>query len=120
MNDPVAVYLAAVPEGLRPALIDIRARIAAALDDMAVPFIERLSYAMPGFEVRGKMIAGYAAHKHKCGFYPHSGTILPRLVAEIGARGHTRSALHFTPNDPIPDPLLRQALALRLDEIGGA
>lgn len=120
MSAELAAYIAAAPPEFRDALTDIRQRIAAILTDLEEPFIERISYAMPGFEVRGKMVAGYAAHSVKCGFYPHSGTVLPHMAAQIGQRGHTKSALHFTPDDPIPDDLLRQVIALRLGEIGGA
>ncbi len=116
-------YIAAAPEHFRPALTDLRAAIRAHLTMRGVCYEEVISYAMPGYRLTGAgkpgaMVAGFAAHRHQCGFYPHSGSVLPRLAAAIGARGHTKSALHFTPDDPLPPALLASVLDARLDEIG--
>lgn len=118
----VDAYIAAAPPKFRSTLSDLRNAIRSELAARGVEFEECLSYAMPGFRLirggrPGKIVAGFAAHTHRCGFYPHSGTVLPRLGPEVGTRGHTRSALHFTPLDPIPPALLARVLDLRLAEI---
>ena len=115
-------YIAATHPEFRAALNVLRIRIAAWLTQRGVAYEERVSYAMPGFQVQPerKMIAGYAAHKHACGFDPHSGSILRQVPELIGIRGHTKSALHFSDADPIPDALLFAVLDLRLTEIRGA
>ena len=116
-------YIAAAPPPFRPALQALRAAIRAHLQARGLAHEECLSYAMPGIRLirargKGPVVAGFAAHKAHCSFYPHSGTVLPALAAAIGPRGHTRSALHFTPEDPIPADLLAAALDLRLAEAG--
>jgi uncharacterized protein YdhG (YjbR/CyaY superfamily) len=120
----VDAYIAAAPEDLRPALVDIRRRLLDIFAARAIAVEEGLSYAMPALRLPargarpGKVVAGYAAHVRKCGFYPHSGNVLPQMMDMVGSRGHTASALHFTPNDPLPDPLLQRAIELRLAEVG--
>ena len=123
MSGPAQVeaYIAAADPRFRAALNDIRAAISDHLTLREVTFEECISYAMPGMKVlapKPAMVAGYAAFARKCGFYPHSGSVIPGLAALIGARGHTKSALHFTPDDPIPADLLAAALDARLAEIG--
>ena len=39
---------------------------------------ECLSYAVPGFKVGGKTIAGFAAFKNHLSYLPHSGSVFPR------------------------------------------
>jgi len=95
------------------------------LDRRGVAFDAVIAHAMPGFRLirdgrPGPVVAGFAARRHHCGFHPHSGSILPQLAAEIGRRGHTRPALHFAPDDPIPPALLAAALDPRLAETGVA
>lgn len=116
----VEAYLAALPADKAAPLVALRARIAALLAEMDEDFTERMSYNMPGFELRGKMIAGYAANTSNCGYYPHSGTTLDSIAEAIGPRSRTKSALHFTAQDPISDALLRCVLEARLAEIAKA
>jgi uncharacterized protein YdhG (YjbR/CyaY superfamily) len=119
----VDAYIAAVPEKFRQSIKDLRGDLHAALATRGRAFEECMSYAMPGLRLtpggrRGPMVAGFAAHRTHCSLYPHSGSVLPGLAALIGARRHTRSALHFTPEDPVPPALLAAVLDARLAETG--
>ena len=115
----VVAHIDASPDEFRDALSDIRARILRYLTERDIPFVERMSYGMPGVQLlpEKKMIAGYAAHKTMCGLYPHSGGVVAQISDQIGQRSHTKSALHFTPSDPIPDRLLTAMLDARIAEI---
>lgn len=115
----VAAYIDAAAPEFHDALHTIRTQIIQELNTQGVPFVERMSYGMPGMQVvaQGKMIAGYAAHRHKCGFYPHSGGIVPQIESQMADRGHTKSAIHFGPNDPIPQAIIAASIALRFAEI---
>lgn len=116
----IAAYLDTVPDRFRPALLDMRAAILAELDQRGIAWTEDISYAMPAVRVgtKGKVVAGYAGFVRQCGLYPHSGTVLPQMRDLIGTRGGTKSALHFTPDDPIPATVLARMITLRLAEIG--
>ena len=107
-------YLAPLPDDQRAALTDLRAL----LRELLPGATEVMSYAMPGFR-QGKMVAGYAAYSQHCGFYPHSGTVVPQLGAEIDRLGFRRSksGVLFTPAKPLPRDLVARLVALRLAEI---
>lgn len=113
--DPDA-YLAQRPPDQRAVLGALRARLRLLLPGAE----EVISYAMPGFRLNGKMIAGYAGHARNCGYYPHSDTIVPQLAAELDGLGyrHTDGAVQFTPARPLPDPIVDRLVALRLAEVG--
>lgn len=124
-----AEYLAALPADQRAALEALSARITARLapDGGGTPCI---SYAMPAWRIASshgrkndgtqKVIAGMAAFSRHLGFYPFSGGIIPRLAPRLDTAGfkHSKSGVLFTPDRPLPDWLLDEALALRRAEIG--
>jgi uncharacterized protein YdhG (YjbR/CyaY superfamily) len=116
MSEAVEAYLAALPADQQAALRTLREVIRRRLPD----HIECLSYAMPGFREpgkTGKMVAGYAAFARNCGYYPHSGSIVPRFVAELAAWKTTPGAIQFTPATPLPEALVHQLIDARLAEI---
>lgn len=112
----VDAYLADRPRDQRDALEALRARLKALLPEAE----EVMSYAMPGLRVGRRIAAGYAGFARNCGFYPHSGRIIPQFAAEIEALGfrHTDGAVSFTPARPLPDDLVRRLVLARLAEIG--
>lgn len=115
MSDTPDAYLDRLPAPQREALQALREVIRAALPGAT----ECMSYAMPGFRMPGgKMAAGYAAFTHHLGFYPHSGSVIPRLAAECTGFKTSKSGVLSTPEHPLPADLVRQILALRLTEIG--
>ena len=114
MSAEVDSYLAALPANQRDALTALRARLKLLLPD----HIECMSYAMPGFRQpgpKGKMVAGYAAFAKHLGLYPHSGTVIPLI--DCTPFKTSKSGILFTPDTPLPDPLLRRIIEARLAEI---
>lgn len=116
MSAEVEAYLSALPPDQRAALSALRAVIKARLPD----HLEVISYAMPGFRKpgpKGRMVAGYAAFKVNCGYYPHSGTILPVFAADLAGYKTTKGAVSFTPDHPLPEALVLRLIDARLTEI---
>ena len=114
MSAEVEAYIAALPPDQRAALTDLRNRLRALLPD----HVEVMSYGMPGFRQpgpKGKMVAGYAAFTHHLGLYPHSGTVIPRI--DCAPFKTSKSGVLFTPDRPLPDPLLARIIEVRLAEI---
>jgi len=101
MSAEVDAYIAAISNpAQRAALSVLRATLRALLPD----HLECISYAMPGFRApgpKGKMVAGYAAFARNCGFYPHSGNIVPQFAAELRPWKTTMGAIQFTPATPL-------------------
>jgi uncharacterized protein YdhG (YjbR/CyaY superfamily) len=114
----VDAYLAARPEDQRAALQALRDLLRSCLPEAE----EVISYAMPGFRLGRKVVAGYAGFAKNCGYYPHSGNIIPAYAAELDRLGfrHTDGAISFTPAKPLPNDLVRRLVAARLAEIGHA
>jgi uncharacterized protein YdhG (YjbR/CyaY superfamily) len=116
MSVEVDTYLAACRPDQAAALQDLRALIRGRLPE----HIECLSYAMPGFRQpgpQGKMVAGYAAFAKNCGYYPHSGNVIPQFTAALTGFKTTPGAIQFTPDHRIPDDLILRLIDTRLAEI---
>jgi Domain of unknown function (DU1801) len=73
----VDAYLAALDEPKQSTLRTLRQTILEILPEAE----QCISYAIPGFRVRGQMIAGFAAFKNHLSYFPHSGSVTgaPRL-----------------------------------------
>lgn len=106
-------YITGAPQALQPLLEQVRAQLSASLPDAD----EVMKYNMPGFEVEGSIVAGYAASSKQCGLYLSPGAITA-LADDIAAAGlkATKTGVTFSVSKPIPDDLVRQlALASRKD-----
>ena len=110
--NPIDEYLASVPLDRRRALERLRRTIRSVLPDAE----ECLSYSMPAFRQGGHVVAGFLATQKGCSYYPFSGTTLGTLASELEGYDRTKSALHFTPEHPLPAALVRKLIDTRLAE----
>jgi hypothetical protein len=78
---------------------------------------ECISYAMPGFRIDGKVIAGFAAFKNHLSYFPHSGSVLPELADELVDYEWSTGALQFAIDQPLPAELVARLVAIRLRQI---
>ena len=107
-------YLAPFPTNVRKALNRLRKQIHEAVPGCT----EVISYAMPGFHREGIIVwfAGYGGH---CALYARPD-ILDQYPRELKGYRKTKSAVHFTPDSPIPAPLVRKivraVLAVNLEK----
>lgn len=103
----IDAYLASVPEAVRPALEEIRRRVAAAVPDA----VETISYQLPAFR-RGKVFFYFAAFQKHIGVYPplrRDAALIAELAPYRGEKGN----LSFPLSAPIPFELIeRVAVAL--------
>ena len=112
--DDVDAYLAQVAEPGRHTLNQLRSEIRALLPEAQ----ECISYGMPAYKVRGKVIAGFAAFKNHLSYLPHSGSVLPALADDLAGYTMTKSSLHFPPDRPLPRALVRRLIEARLRQSG--
>ena len=111
--DEVDEYLKGVDEPKRSTLQALRGTILE-----VVPEAEQgISYRIPAFRVRGKIVAGFAAFKDHLSYLPFSGSVLGQLTDELQGYTMTKSALHFPVDQPLPKALVEQLIAVRLQEI---
>ena len=110
---PIDDYLRELPADRRRALADLRAKIRSVLPGVE----ECISYRIPAFRVQGGVVAGFHATKRGCSYFPFSGTTLKTVARFVQAYHQTKSALHFSPDEPLPLPLVRRLIKARLAEI---
>jgi uncharacterized protein YdhG (YjbR/CyaY superfamily) len=120
-NDAVSAreideYLAGLDQPKREALSQLRATIATIVPDAE----QGLSYGMPAFRLRGKTIAGFAAFKSHLSYLPHSGSVIAALGAATDGYTKTKGSLHFAVDAPLPAPLVKQLLDVRIAQAFGS
>jgi len=103
-------YLDDLEEPKRSTLSRLRRDILAAVPDAE----QCISYAVPGFKVDGKTIAGFAAFKNHLSYLPHSGSVFPELASELTAYTRSSGALRFPIDQPLPAELVAKLIAVRL------
>jgi uncharacterized protein YdhG (YjbR/CyaY superfamily) len=96
-------YIAAAPEEFRPVLDHLRDLLRQALPDAE----EMTAYDMPGFRIRGTVVASYAAFRKQAGLYVLAPAIADHAeeIAEAGLRA-SKTGVTFPPRKPIPDDLV--------------
>jgi uncharacterized protein YdhG (YjbR/CyaY superfamily) len=109
----VDAYLNGVEELKRTTLETLRRTILAVVPEAE----EVISYRVPAFRVRGKIVAGFAAFKDHLSYLPFSGSVLEQLQDELEGYAMTKSSLHFPVDRPLPKRLVEKLIEVRLAEI---
>lgn len=114
MTAPATVeeYLAALPEGSRAVLEQLRATIRAAAPEAT----EAISYGMPAFRDRGRVLVYYAAFTAHYSLFPASGTVLETLSDELRPYVASKGTLRFRYGEPLPVELVTKIVGIRLAE----
>lgn len=76
---------------------------------------EELSYAMPAFKYKNKSLVAIIANNKFLSLYPFSS--VEKLGVDISAYDHTSGSIHFSPDKPISDDLLRDIISARKQQI---
>src|SRR5687767_34675 len=97
-------YLATVSADKRAALQKTRAAIKAA----APKAVEGFSYGLPAFLIDGKAIAGFAAGKDHCAYYPMSGSVVAALQDELAKFETSKGSIRFAPIKPLASALIKK------------
>jgi len=111
----IDAYLDALEDPKRSTLAQLRDTIMAIVPDAE----QGISYGMPAFRIGGKTVAGFAAFKKHLSYLPHSGSVIPKLGKELEGYTSTSGSLHFPVDQPLPEALVRQLLAVRMAEAFG-
>ncbi len=79
-----------------------------------------ISYGVPAFRVEGRTVAGIAAFKNHLSYLPFSGSVLEQLAHELDSYMMTKGSLHFPIDQPLPMPLVKKLIAVRIAEVRNA
>ncbi len=82
-------YLANLDEPKRTTLQQLRQAIRSIVPEAE----EGISYGMPAYRLRGKVIAGFAAFKNHLSYLPHSGSVLAEMPDDVVGYVTSKGAL---------------------------
>jgi uncharacterized protein YdhG (YjbR/CyaY superfamily) len=108
--EKVESYLLSLEEPKQATLRHLRDSILRTIPDAE----ECISYGMPAFKIGDKVIAGFAAFKDHLSYFPHSGSVLPEMSDALGTKMATKATLRFGVDEPLPDEIVGQLIAIRL------
>lgn len=114
-SGPIDAYLARIEN------VDARVtltRLCAQLRDLLPTATETISYDMPAFRLpNGKVAAGFAFFGKNCGYYPHSGGVIPKLGSLLDGYKTTKGGITFPPDAPLPRKIVSALVRTRAAEI---
>jgi uncharacterized protein YdhG (YjbR/CyaY superfamily) len=108
----VDAYLAELPEGSRAAMEQLRATIKA----VAPEATETISYRMPAFKDRGRILVYYAAFKDHYSVYPASDFVVAALGADLDPHLSGKGTIRFDYGQPFRKALVKKIVKARLAE----
>lgn len=103
-------YIATFPKDIQVKLEAMRATIKAAAPDA----IEKISYQMPTFALKGNLVH-FAALKNHIGFYPTPSGI-EAFKQELSMYEGTKGAIRFPKEKPLPLNLISEIVKFRVAE----
>jgi uncharacterized protein YdhG (YjbR/CyaY superfamily) len=109
----IDAYLATLSREQRATLEKLRATLRKLLPKAE----ECISYGLPAFRLDGAVVAGFCARAKGYSYFPFSGSTLGELADVLEGRDRTKSALHFSAEDPLPAALVRKLVATRVAEV---
>lgn len=101
-------YIAGFPEDVQHLLEEVRNTIKKAAPEAT----EKISYAMPTYFLEGNLVH-FAAYKNHIGFYP-APSGLEAFEKDIAKYKHSKGAVQFSINKPIPLALISRIVKYRV------
>ena len=103
-------YIGSFPEEKRKILEQIRAAIRKEAPDA----LEKMSYGIPTFTLKGNLVH-FAAFKNHIGFYPTSSGI-ENFKEDLSVYESAKGSVKFPIEQPIPIELIRKIVRFRIRE----
>jgi uncharacterized protein YdhG (YjbR/CyaY superfamily) len=101
-------YLAALSYDKRAAFETLRKTVKAAAPEAE----ECISYQLPAFRLKGKLLVAYGAAANHCAFYP--GSVIQALKDELKDYDTSKGTIRFPADRPLPPALVRKLVKLRI------
>ena len=108
-------YLAALPPNRRQVLEHLRQLVKATLPDVE----EVISYQLPAFRLRGKILLAYGSSAKHCALYPMAPDLIETFAAELADYSTSKGTIRFQPSRPLPDDLIRRIALARAASLDG-
>lgn len=104
-------YLARQPDDVRATLESLRRTIREAAPEAN----EALVYQLPAFKYHGHLV-GFAAQAKHCSFYIMSPSLAKSLKDSIKPFKLSGATIHFSPENPLPEALVKKIVKARMKE----
>jgi len=108
----VSEYLSALPEAQDKALRSLRDTIRAAAPNAQ----ETISSGVPAFRYRGKYLVSFGAAKAHVSLFVMRGAAL-KCSRRAAGYDTSNTVIRFTPDKPLPTPIVGKIVKLRIEEI---
>jgi uncharacterized protein YdhG (YjbR/CyaY superfamily) len=105
-------YLAGLSPQNRAALQKVRRAVHAAAPGAE----ECISYGMPAFRLKGKLIAGFKAAANHCSFHPMSGETVATRKADLAGYETSKGTIKFSAREGLAANLVRKLVKTRIAE----
>lgn len=93
---------------------EVMRQVRAAIHDAAPGATEKISYAMPGFFLHGRLV-WFGGYKRHIGFYP-GGSAIEVFKEDISVYKWSKGAVQFPLDKPMPLELIKKIVRFRVDE----
>ncbi len=103
-------YISTFPESVQKILTEMRQLIQAEAPEAT----EKISYQMPTFDLNGNLVH-FAAFKQHIGLYPGPAAIVT-FAEPLQPYKTSKGAIQFPLDQPLPKQLIKQIVALRVQE----
>lgn len=97
----------------RLALDHLRAVIREAVPEAT----ECISYGIPSYKLKGYLV-GFAAFKNHCSLFP--GATVEQFAHRLEGYRVSKGTIQFKPSSPLPDDLVRDIIAHRVNDLENA
>ena len=105
----VAAYIAAQPKAMQAALKRVRSTLRAALPEAE----ECMSYQMPTYKLKGRVVIHFAGWKDHFALYPGAGHVVATLKDALKGYDVSKGTIRFAATDPVPVRLITQIAKAR-------
>lgn len=106
-------YLKMLPDDAHNALQRLRNIIKSVVPDAK----ERISYMVPIISLNRDLV-GFSSQKNHCSFYTMSPALVKRMEKELRNYKVSGATIHFKPDEPLPESLIKKIVKERIRESG--
>lgn len=104
-------YLARLPKASRDTLENLRRTIKSIVPEA----VEVISYQIPTFKYKGRMLVSYAAFSEHCSFFPGAHPIEVHQD-KLSSYETSKGTVRFPVNKPLPASLIKKLVKTRIEE----
>ena len=104
--------MAALPADQREAL----QKLGDIVESVVPGAIEVISYGVPSFKYQGRSLVSLGAAKSHCSFFVQSPEVMQAFAEALSDFDTAKGTIHFQPDKPIPEELVRRLVRARIAE----